>query len=263
MSDFWDHLEELRKCLIRIIIATLVLGIAAFCLRNQIFSVIMAPRKADFMTFQLVTHLLSSAGLTSLVSQVSDIAIINTGIANQFLVHLRVSMYVGFLCAFPYVLYVLFGFISPALYTQERKHVLRTVISGYLLFMLGVAVNYFVIFPFSVLFLGSYQVSSEVTNMIDLNSYISMFLMLSLVLGLMFELPVVCALLGRLGIIDAALLRTCRRHVAVGILVLAAFITPTGDPFTLILVAMPIYLLYELSILIVKRLKPKNITQSA
>lgn len=259
MSEtFWDHLEELRKCLIRIIFAVVICGVAAFFLRAQVFALIMAPHKADFITFQLLRRLITNLNLFSSGSQISDIAIINTGIANQFLVHLRVSLYVGFLCACPYVLYVLFGFISPALYKQEKAAVLRTTISGYMLFLLGVTINYLIIFPFSVFFLGNYQVSSEVVNMIDLNSYINMFLMLSLMLGLMFELPILCAMLGRLGIVNAKMLKHYRRHVVVAILIVAAFITPTGDPFTLLLVAMPIYLLYEISIFIVRRIDRKN-----
>jgi len=259
MSEtFWDHLEELRKCLIRIILAVVICGVAAFFLRSQVFALIMAPHKADFITFQLLSRLITNHNLFSSGSQISDIAIINTGIANQFLVHLRVSLYVGFLCACPYVLYVLFGFISPALYKQEKAAVLRTTISGYMLFLLGVTINYLIIFPFSVFFLGNYQVSSEVVNMIDLNSYINMFLMLSLMLGLMFELPILCAMMGRLGIVNAKMLKYYRRHFVVAILIVAAFITPTGDPFTLLLVAMPIYLLYEISILIVRRIDRKN-----
>lgn len=250
---FWEHLDELRTCLIHILIATMVCSIAAFFLREPIFSLIMAPYHSDFITFRIINQLFTHNNLSEIIA--SDLTLINTGIANQFLVHLRVSVYIGLLCVSPYILYILFGFISPALYSQERKIAIRTTISGYLLFMLGMAVNYFIIFPFSVLFLGSYQVSGEVTNMIDLNSYISMFLLLSLTLGIMFELPVVCAMLGRLGIVDAGLLRTYRRHVAVAILIISAFITPTGDPFTLLLVALPIYILYEVSILVVKRQK--------
>lgn len=248
---FWEHLDELRGCLLRILIATLLCAVAAFIMRDYVFYVIMAPSHSDFLTFRLANNLLGTGYAESLAGSLSDIRIINTGIANQFLVHLRVSIVAGMLCVSPYILYVIFGFISPALYKQERSVTLRATLSGYVLFLLGLLINYFIIFPVSVFFLGNYQVSSEVTNMIDLNSYISMFLMLSLMIGVMFELPVVCAVLGKLGIVNSALLRKYRRHVAVAILIVAAFITPTGDPFTLLLVAVPIYLLYELSIHIV------------
>ena len=158
---FWDHLEELRRCLIRIIGATIVCSIVAFFFREQIFSFLLAPRSADFVTFRFLSRWFD-------VGDISAVTLINTGIANQFLVHLRVSVCVGLICVSPYILYVLFGFISPALYRQERSAALRATLSGYLLFMLGLAVNYLVIFPFSVIFLGTYQVDSSVTNMIDL-----------------------------------------------------------------------------------------------
>ena len=234
--------------MLRILIATLICAVATFLLRDYVFAVIMAPKSGNFITFRLISELFGTDN--AVIGTLSDINIINTGIANQFLVHLKVSIYVALLCVSPYILYILFGFISPALYKQERKNVLRATLSGYFLFILGLIINYFIIFPFSVLFLGNYQVSSDVTNMIDLNSYISMFLLLSFTIGIMFELPVVCAMLGRLGIVDSLMLKHYRRHVAVAILIVSAFITPTGDPFTLLLVAIPIYLLYEVSILI-------------
>lgn len=241
---FWEHLEELRQCLIRILIATLVCTIVVFFFYEPIFQLIFYPSHAEFPTFGFISKWVNSFHIESL-------QLINTGIANQFLVHLRVSLCVGLICVAPYILYVLLGFISPALYQAERRMARRLVVGGYALFVCGLLLNYFIIFPFSVMFLGQYHVSQEIVNMIDLDSYIGMFLMLSFLIGLMFELPLFCVLLSRVGLIDAQMLRQFRKHVFVVILILAAVITPTGDPFTLMLVALPIYLLYELSILII------------
>ena len=237
---FWDHLDVLRSSLIRMAVAVCVLAIAAFVMKDELFAIVLAPRSSDFVTYQLL-------GVESF-----QISLMNTGLTEQFMIHMRTAIYAGILLASPYILYELFRFVSPGLYQNERRYGLWIVGAAYVMFVVGTLINYFVIFPLTVRFLGTYQVSPDVANMLTLQSYIDTLLGMSLVMGIVFELPVVCGLLGRLGLITHPMMSTYRRHAVVAILVVAAIITPTTDVFTLFVVALPIYLLYELSIQIVR-----------
>ena len=158
----------------------------------------------------------------------------------------------GLLAASPYIIYELFCFVAPGLYAHERRYAMWLVGSSYVMFILGTLLNYFLVFPLTVRFLGTYQVSPNVTNMLTLQSYIDTLISMSFLMGVLFELPVVCWLMGRMGIINSRMMSTYRRHAIVAILVLAAIVTPTTDVFTLFVVALPIWMLYELSVLIVK-----------
>jgi sec-independent protein translocase protein TatC len=238
---FWDHLDELRSVIIRILVITVVAAAVAFCLKEELFAVVLAPRTSDFITYRLM-------GVEPF-----SIHLMNTGLTEQFMIHLKTAMYAGVLVASPYIIWQLFRFISPALYDNERKYATLLCTSGYLMFMLGTALNYFLIFPLTVKFLGTYQVSPDVANMLTLQSYMDTLLMMCLVMGIVFELPVVSWILGRMGLINRQMMRSMRRHAVVAILVVAAIITPTTDAFTLFVVALPIWLLYEVSILIVKK----------
>ena len=237
---FWDHLDVLRSSLIRMAVAVVVLGVAAFCLKDLLFSVVLAPRSSDFVTYRL------------LGTDAFHINLMNTGLTEQFMIHMRTAIYAGLLLASPYILYELFRFVSPALYQNERRYAVWIVGAAYVMFLMGTLVNYFVVFPLTVRFLGTYQVSPDVANMLTLQSYIDTLLGMSLVMGVVFELPVVCGLMGRMGLINSHMMSQFRRHAVVAILIVAAIITPTTDVFTLFVVALPIYLLYELSIQIVK-----------
>ncbi|MBR1502390.1 MAG: twin-arginine translocase subunit TatC [Prevotella sp.] len=237
---FWDHLDELRSVIIRVLVVTAVAAVVAFCLKDELFAVVLAPRSSDFITYQLM-------GVEPF-----SVHLMNTGLTEQFMIHLRTAMYAGVLVALPYILYQLFRFVSPALYDQERHYATLLVGSGYVMFMMGTLLNYLLIFPLTVKFLGTYQVSPDVANMLTIQSYIDTLLMMSFVMGIVFELPVVSWLLGKMGLVSARLMSQWRRHAVVAILVVAAVITPTTDAFTLFLVALPIWLLYEVSIWIVK-----------
>lgn len=239
-ATFWDHLDELRNCLWRIVLAVLVGGIAAFCFKEPMFDVILAPCHSDFILYRLVG------------AEPFNIHLINTGLAEQMLIHIKVAICVGILAASPYIIYVLFGFISPALYENERRCSVRVTLSAYIMFFVGIAVNYFLIFPLTVRFLGLYQVSEEIDNMLTISSYIDTLLMLSISFGIVFEIPVVSWLLARFGLLKASWMAHYRRHAIVAILIVAAVITPTTDIITLVIVAMPIWLLYEGSIWIIK-----------
>ena len=240
VMTFWDHLDELRSVIIRILVITVMAAAVAFCLKEELFAVVLAPRTSDFITYRLM-------GVEPF-----NIHLMNTGLTEQFMVHLKTAMYAGVLVASPYIIWQLFRFISPALYDNERRYATLLCTSGYLMFMLGTALNYFLIFPLTVKFLGTYQVSPDVANMLTLQSYMDTLLMMCLVMGIVFELPVVSWILGRMGLINRQMMRAMRRHAVVVILVIAAIITPTTDAFTLFVVALPIWLLYEASILIVK-----------
>lgn len=250
--SFWEHLDVLRGAIIRIVLVTVVCSLGAFFFKDEVFSVILAPKYEGFITYRWFDALGRLASAASGVDTFS-VNLVNTGLAGQFAVHMKVALYAGFLLASPYAVYLLVRFISPALYDNEKRYTYPVVIGGYVMFLLGMLLNYFLIFPFTFRFLGTYQVSTEVPNMITLESYMDTLLMMNLMMGILFELPVVCWLLGKLGILSASFMRHYRRHAIVLIFVVAAVITPTTDVFTLSIVALPIWLLYECSILLVVR----------
>lgn len=250
-QSFWDHLDILRASLVKIAAVTAVFVVVAFFFKEALFSVILAPKDADFITYRWLYFF--SGWVTDEQAQDFYVKLINTGLAQQFMIHMKVAMCTGVLCASPYILYQLFRFVFPALYANERKYVVRVVGYGYIMFMVGVLISYFLIFPLTFRFLGTYQVSDQVENMISLQSYISTLLMMSLAMGIVFEIPILSWLFAKLGFISADFMRRYRRHAVVIILVVAAIITPTSDVFTLLLVSLPMWLLYEVSILIVKR----------
>ena len=162
--------------------------------------------------------------------------------------------------ASPYIIYQLFAFISPALYANERRPVITATLWGYLLFLIGVMLSYFIIFPLTFRFLSAYQVSDSVVNTITLTSYVDTMLSLTLMMGIVFEMPLLCWLLSRLGVLSSTFMKSYRRHAIIVILLLAAIITPTTDVFTLLVVTFPMYILYEASILIVQHGEPKRRT---
>lgn len=239
--SFWNHLDALRTCIIKAIIVVVVFGVLAFILKEQLFDIVLAPRTSDFITYKLMG------------SEPFSIHLMNTGLTEQFVIHMKVAMYTGLLVASPYVIYLIFGFIAPALYKSERKYVAQATFSAYAMFIIGTLVNYYLLFPLTVRFLGTYQVSADVQNMLTLQSYIDTLLSMTFVMGVIFELPVVSWLLARIGILKHNLMTAYRKHAIVVILIVAAIITPTGDVFTLLIVSLPIWLLYETSILVVKR----------
>lgn len=244
---FWDHLDVLRSALLRMVLVVVILTIMAFVQKNLLFDIVLAPRSSDFVTYRLL-------GVDDFC-----ISLMNTGLTEQFMIHMRTALYTGLLLASPYILYELFRFISPGLYQNERHYSLWIVGTGYLMFIIGTLTNYFLVFPLTLHFLGTYQVAPDVVNMLTLQSYIDTLLSMGLVMGVVFELPVVSGLLGRMGLLTGSLMSQYRRHALVAVLIVAAIITPTTDAFTLFVVALPIYLLYEVSILVVRCTARKEI----
>lgn len=253
---FWDHLDVLRGVLLRGLAVVLLFTVVAFCLKEEVFDIVLAPKSPDFILYRLLAHIAGRIGMTP--PEWFDVSLINTGLAQQFMIHMKTAFCVGLIVASPYLLHQAFGFISPALYANERKYSLRLLVGGYVMFLVGVALSYFIIFPLTFRFLGTYQVSAEVTNLISLESYMSVLIMLCLFMGLMCELPVLAYIATKAGIIDSGFLRKYRRHAILVILVVCAVITPTSDAFTLLMVSLPIWLLYEASILISRSAKRRE-----
>ncbi len=221
-------------------IAAIAMGLVAFAMKETLFDIVLAPSKADFFLYRIVG------------AEPFDIKLINTGLAEQFTIHMKVALTMGLLVASPYILYLLFHFVSPALYENEKRYSVRITLGAYLMFIVGVALNYFLVFPLTVRFLGTYSVSADIENMLTLSSYVDSLLMMSLWFGIIFELPVVCWMLGKFGLLKAEWMTRYRRHAIVAILIIAAIITPTGDIFTLMVVSLPIYILYEASVILVR-----------
>lgn len=249
--SFWEHVEVLRASLIKMAIVIMLCSVMAFLFKEEMFSVLLAPKNDAFITYSLFRHI--AEWTTGKADAAFSIQLINIGLTEQFVIHMKASVCIGFLISSPYLLYQLFHFISPALYENERKYSLRVAGSGYVMFILGVLLSYFLIFPLTFRFLGTYQVSSDVTNMITLQSYMGTLLMMCSLMGIVFELPVLCWLLAKLGLLSSSDMRRFRKHSIVVILIISAVITPTSDIFTLSLVALPVWLLYEVSILIVSK----------
>jgi len=237
MLSFWDHLEELRRVLLRCIVVVAVFAILAFIFKDEVFFVIFAPKSSDF--------------LPTIFGASPEVQLINTELTRQFLVHMMTSLYVGIIVAAPYIIYELYRFISPGLYENERRYSTPLVIASYVMFMVGILFCYFILFPITFRFLANYQVDESIQNLISLESYIDTLVFLSLAMGIVFEIPILSWLLGRLGILHRAQMQQYRRHAIVAILIIAAIITPTSDVITLSIVSLPMYLLYELSILLV------------
>lgn len=250
---FWDHLDELRKVFFRVAIVVVLFSVVVFLNKDFVFDLIFAPHRSDFILYRGINSLGDWLAVPSLHVDDFNIELINIQLTSQFFIHMSTSFYLGFLLASPYIIYKIFGFVSPALYISEKRLSTKLLFSAFLLFISGVLLNYFLIFPLSFRFLATYQVSDIVANKISLASYIDTFMILSLMLGATFEIPVLAWFFARLGFINAGLLRKYRKHALVAILAIAAIITPTADIFTLLLVSIPMYILYELSISVVNK----------
>ncbi|MBQ2091075.1 MAG: twin-arginine translocase subunit TatC [Bacteroidales bacterium] len=234
---FWDHLDVLRGTLIRIVVAVLLVSVAIFCMKSWVFDgLIFAPTRPDFFVYKW------------LKADV-NIQLVNLDISAQFFTHIKVSLMLGLVAAFPYIVYELWKFIAPALYQNEKSAVKKAFGFASLLFYIGVAVGYIFVFPVTLQFFQGYSISDSLTNNFSLQSYISMLTSMVLLFGIVFEFPSVLAVLSKMGLVTRSSLRKYRRHALVGILVVAAIITP-ADPVSMLIAAAPLYLLYELSVFV-------------
>lgn len=251
---FWGHLEDLRWALVRVVGVLMVLMIVSFCLMPYLFdNFVLAPTTSDFPLYRWLSKL---GGSSALLPDFSDdnfhVDLININVASQFMTHISTSFWFGLVMVFPYLIFEIWRFVRPALFDFEKKNVGWAFAFGTFMFFLGCAVGYLLVFPFTFRFLTEYQLSAQITNQITLTSYMGNFLMMVFIMGIVFELPLLAWLLSKLGLVTKSFFRKYRRHAVVVLMILAAVITPTGDPFTLMIVFLPLYLLYELSIKIVK-----------
>jgi sec-independent protein translocase protein TatC len=262
---FWEHLEELRWHLVRSIAAVFVLAIVAFIAKDFIFTnIILAPKSSEFITNRLLCQLGQFA--SSYWSAISpdvlcvenfSLKLINIKMAGQFLIHMYVSLFAGIIIAIPYIIWEIWRFVKPALHKHEQEHAGGAVFWSSFLFLVGVLFSYFLIVPLAIMFLGTYNVSASVENQIALTSYISTVVSLTFAVGLVFELPIFVFFLTKVGVLTPQFMRKNRKYMIVVVLIISAIITP-ADVFSQVLVALPLFGLYEISILISDRVYKKR-----
>ena len=248
---FGEHLEVLRRMLFRILGVTAIFAVFIFIIKDLVWRIILAPSDCNFVTYRFIEKMIQWIGFDF---HFNDYAVdmIATELSSQFMTHITTSIYIGCLIASPYILYELFRFVLPALNENERKYSVLVAVIIYTLFIVGVLMSYFVIFPISFRFLGTYNVADKVNTMITLSSYITSFISLTLVMGVVFQLPIIIYILAKMDIINTQLLSKYRKYVFFIITVISAIITPP-DVMTCILVTIPLYALYECSIWIAKK----------
>lgn len=258
---FGDHLEELRQMILRVICVSILFGLFIFIYKDQTWNILLAPSEYDFYTYRVIEKFLHVLTFNSFKFDEYNVDLISTELSSQFMLHITTTCYLSLLCASPYALYELFGFISPALREKEKKYSIPLIISVYVLFILGVLMTYYILFPISFRFLGTYSVAEKIHTSITLDSYISTFTTLTLTMGVVFQLPIFAFILAKMNIISARILSRYRKYAFMVIVVIAAIITPP-DIMTLIFVSLPLYMLYEISIRIVNAVERNNVLKS-
>lgn len=256
MLTFGGHIEVLRRMLFRILFVIAIMAITIFCFKDFIFDLLLAPSKYNFCLYRWIENVFMHFGYDFHFAPF-EVTLITTDLSSQFMTHISTSFYLGILCASPYIVFELFRFVSPALYDKERKYSIPVLLVIYTLFMAGVFMSYYILFPISFRFLGTYSVAEQVHSTITLDSYISTFMTLTMVMGVIFQLPVLAYFLTKLGIINRDMLANYRQYAIMIILITAAIITPP-DLMTMVLVTIPLYLLYEISILVATKTRSKE-----
>ncbi|MBP3615111.1 MAG: twin-arginine translocase subunit TatC [Bacteroidaceae bacterium] len=256
LLTFGGHLEVLRRMLFRILGVTVTLAFLIFIIKDIAWSILLAPSEWDFVTYRYIENVIQWLGIDFHFEKYV-VEMIATDLASQFMTHITTSIYLGCLLASPYILYELFCFILPALYENERKYSVYVAVIIYSLFIIGVLMSYFIIFPISFRFLGTYSVADKVNTMITLSSYITTFTSLTLVMGVVFQMPVIIYILSKIGIVNAQILSKYRKYAIFIITAVSAIITPP-DVMTCILVTLPLYALYECSIWIAKKVNKEE-----
>ena len=258
--SFWDHLEELRWTLFRSVFALLIFTVAGFFVLPYLFdSVILKPCYSDFYTYKWMCKV---SALLPFFPDFCDqhfyVETVNIKLATQFFTHMSTSFYLALLLTFPYLVYEIWLFISPALYPNEKKNTKGAFLGGTVMFFIGCAVGYFLVFPMTLRVLATWEISKTIGHQVSLESYMDYFLMMIFMMGIVFELPLLSWLLSQIGILKRSFFRKYRRYAVVALLIAVAVITPSGDPFTLAVVFFPIYGLYELSAFVVKKDPPEE-----
>ena len=254
---FWDHLDELRMHILRTLVAIVILAFAAFLNREIIFDyIILGPSTSDFVTNRWLCKVGEFLSIDALCIENMKLQIINIKMSGQFLTHMYISIVAGFILSFPYMLWEIWRFVKPAMHSNERKYSQGGVFISTFLFLIGILFSYYLIVPLTVNFLGTYQVSSEVTNQISLSSYISTVVSVTFAVGVVFELPILVYFLTKIGILTPDFMKNNRKYMYVILLILSAVITPP-DMFSQILVVVPLIGLYEVSIGVSTRIYKK------
>ncbi|MDA7855479.1 twin-arginine translocase subunit TatC [Cyclobacteriaceae bacterium] len=256
--SFLDHLEELRWHLIRSLTAIFVFAIAAFVSKGIIFGeIILGPSKPSFWTYRMLCNLSEILNSDALCISELPFIIQSRQMTGQFSMHITSSFVIGLICAFPYAFWEIWRFVKPGLYDKERKAATGATFYVSLLFFMGVFFGYFVVTPISINFLSNYQIDPSILNEFDIISYVSTVTTLVLACALLFQLPIVVYFATKAGLVSSSLLKTYRKHSIIVILMLSAVLTPP-DPFSQVLIAIPLGLLYQLSILIAVKLEKKE-----
>lgn len=251
--SFLDHLEELRWHLIRSLIAILVFSIAAFVSKDLVFhTIILGPSRTDFWTYEMLCKLSTLLNSEALCIDSLPFIIQSRQMTGQFSMHITSSFVIGIICAFPYAFWEVWRFIKPGLYPKERKAARGATFYVSFLFILGILFGYFIVTPISINFLSNYQIDASILNEFDIISYVTTETMLVLACGLLFQLPIIVFFLTKAGLVTPRLMRKYRKHAIIIILVLGAMITPP-DPFSQVLIAIPLVGLYQISIFISTR----------
>lgn len=252
LLTYEGHLEVLRKMLFKILGVSIIFAIVIFCDKDLTWDLLLAPSEYDFITYIWIEDFIHLLGIHGFHFEKFEVELIATDLSSQFMTHMITAIYLGLLCASPYILFELFRFISPALLEKEKKYSTQILFVVYTLFLVGVLMCYFIIFPISFRFLGTYNVAEKVSSLISLNSYISTFTSLTLVMGVVFQLPVIIYILAKMGIVDFQILSKYRKYALFIIVAISAIITPP-DIMTCILVMLPLYTLYECSIWVARK----------
>ncbi len=248
---FLDHLEELRWHVVRAVASIFIMMILAFIYTEEIFKyIVFAPGHVDFITIRWLCQLGEFTGAEGLCVTEIPMKIQSRFLMGQFNMQLQASFVIGLVIAFPYVVWELWSFVKPGLYNKEKQSSRGAVFSISSLFLVGISFGYFILSPMTIAFLANYQISPDISNEFDITSYVSTITILVVSSGLLFQLPVVIFFLTKVGIVTPALLRSFRKHAVIAILIIGAIITPSSDPLSLSLIAVPLYFLYEMSIFI-------------
>ncbi len=254
-QSFWEHLEALRWVILRSLIVVVLCMLLVFACKDLLTRLIFAPQNSEFIIYRGLCRLADIVQFPEICPDPFSVELLNTRLAAPFFTHMTSALYVGLILSLPIVLIMLWRFVAPALYPRERRQGVLLLTACIGLFAMGVALGYFLVFPLAFRFLGTYQFGEAVVNRIDLSSYMSIFYTTLLSMGLVFEMPMLAYALSRLGLISKEWLKQYRKYAIVVILFVGAIITPTSDPFTLLLVSVPMYLLYMLSIRVSKSRK--------
>lgn len=257
--SFWEHAEVLRRYLLRSFVMVFILAVAAFFFKDFLFGeLILGPSKSSFITYKALCMLGGYLNLPSLCLDEVPLKLINIDLTGQFRWHLVISLIAGFIIAFPFVIWQFWLFVKPALYDTEKRNSRGVILYISMLFIIGVLFGYYIITPLTLNFLAHYELSSVIKNQITISSYISMVSLLPLSTGLVFELPVLVWFIAKAGLISSAFLKRNRKYAIIIILIAAGIITPSTDVFSQLLVSLPLYILYEISIVICRRVYREN-----